>query len=447
AVRALEPQRSELLERHVGPDLAVRTVDPLLELGQERIDHPFPPDWLPVDRQLAGVPLAHPVGHRVMRTTGQLPSVTETARQIECFQDLHDLLARLQRLLPVGGCVSQPVSRSGRSTHQVDPWQARTSARADQLATSGQFCWPPTGRYMTANGQDPMAAVTLRMRPTTAEFPPAARRQRGPERRPSESDKDLPCPLFSRTRRQVGGLSGRISQPTIWPLGRRSNSCPGGGSAANLHRASNQVSTRRRTGRLWGTLEMMTVPAPTSIPSNSVSCVTRTSSPSSASRALMAASGNPRWPDVMMCSDLSPAPTRRRWSWRGRFSSSRNLKRPRSPPEACGRRDGRRTGAQPRPAPGSAGNRPGRPRSSPQPRGRRPRWRHQPASRRCTVSRTAPQGPLRFPERSPFATSPGGAVVAVPVQSTAFSSDRERTSATAIPGERHRAGGYHHGPW
>src|SRR5689334_1110854 len=94
-----------------------------------------------------------------MRTTGQLPGITKTLRQIERFKDLHDLLARLQRLLPVGGCVSQPASRPGRSTHQVDPGRAGASAKADQPAATGQFYWPPTGRPTATNGQDPMAAV------------------------------------------------------------------------------------------------------------------------------------------------------------------------------------------------------------------------------------------------------------------------------------------------
>ena len=36
--------------------------------------------------------------------------------------------------------------------------EARTSTRAEPLTASGQNCWPPTGSFVTAYGQDLMAA-------------------------------------------------------------------------------------------------------------------------------------------------------------------------------------------------------------------------------------------------------------------------------------------------
>ena len=54
------------------------------------------------------------------------------------------------------------------------------------------------------------------------------------------------------TRPQVGGLSGRISHPTIWPVGRRSNSCPAGGSATNAESAPNQISIPLAHGKALG---------------------------------------------------------------------------------------------------------------------------------------------------------------------------------------------------
>jgi hypothetical protein len=37
------------------------------------------------------------------------------------------------------------------------------STRAEPLTANGQFCWPPTGNYMAASGQDLMAADTRGM--------------------------------------------------------------------------------------------------------------------------------------------------------------------------------------------------------------------------------------------------------------------------------------------
>jgi len=34
-----------------------------------------------------------------------------------------------------------------------------TSTRADHLTATGQNCWPPAGRFVTATGHDLMAAV------------------------------------------------------------------------------------------------------------------------------------------------------------------------------------------------------------------------------------------------------------------------------------------------
>jgi len=42
----------------------------------------------------------------------------------------------------------------------VDPGKQRTSTRAEQLAATGQNCWPSPGSYTAATGHDLMAADT-----------------------------------------------------------------------------------------------------------------------------------------------------------------------------------------------------------------------------------------------------------------------------------------------
>ena len=68
----------------------------------------------------------------------------------------------------------------------MDPERERTSTRAELSAAAGQNCWPPAGSYMTATGQDLMAADT------------------GPSWRGSR--RFLPCST-SCDERQASGLS------------------------------------------------------------------------------------------------------------------------------------------------------------------------------------------------------------------------------------------------
>ena len=53
------PSTTSLSEAHIGADLAVRALDPVLDLGQERIDRPLSPHR-PVVGQLAPIALIDP---------------------------------------------------------------------------------------------------------------------------------------------------------------------------------------------------------------------------------------------------------------------------------------------------------------------------------------------------------------------------------------------------
>jgi hypothetical protein len=72
ALRAREAERHQLLEGHVGADLGVRALDPLLDLGHEGIDETLPALGLAEPGQLAGISFGDPVGHGVMGTAGEL---------------------------------------------------------------------------------------------------------------------------------------------------------------------------------------------------------------------------------------------------------------------------------------------------------------------------------------------------------------------------------------
>ena len=98
AFRTGVTERSELVEGHVGTNLGVRPLDPLLDLRQERVDNPLPP-LRSAAKQLAGVALGDIAGHGVMRHAGQLAGATQRPSQVERFQHIHDLLARLHSLL------------------------------------------------------------------------------------------------------------------------------------------------------------------------------------------------------------------------------------------------------------------------------------------------------------------------------------------------------------
>ena len=93
-----------------------------------------------------------------MGTACQFAGVPVTVGQAEGFKYLHDLLTRLQLLLPVDGYGLATASRTGGSARQVDPGGQWVSTRAGQLSATGQFCWPPAGRFMASTGHFLMAA-------------------------------------------------------------------------------------------------------------------------------------------------------------------------------------------------------------------------------------------------------------------------------------------------
>ena len=66
-----------------------------------------------------------------------------------------------------------PVCQQDR--RKVDPGEQRTSTRAVLLAATGQNCWPPPGSYMTATGQDLMAADIRSLLPPSPQLLPLGR--------------------------------------------------------------------------------------------------------------------------------------------------------------------------------------------------------------------------------------------------------------------------------
>ena len=93
-----EAHRHQLVVSDIGADLAVTGLHPLLHLRQEPIDQLLAPHRR--SRQLADVPTGHPLGNRVMVAVGQLAGRSITLRQIERFQNLHDLLGMLHVVPP-----------------------------------------------------------------------------------------------------------------------------------------------------------------------------------------------------------------------------------------------------------------------------------------------------------------------------------------------------------
>src|SRR5690606_6848265 len=148
AVRAVEAEHLQLLVADIGADLALGPLHPLLDLRQERVDDPLPPlgafTWQPPLVALGDIR-----GDGVMRTAGQLTGIPERPCQIERFEYLHDLLARLHLLLLLDGHWSSATRKSsGRSTHTrwtqaraADINAGRTPGRqwAELMATSGQL--------------------------------------------------------------------------------------------------------------------------------------------------------------------------------------------------------------------------------------------------------------------------------------------------------------------
>ena len=132
AIRAVVAEQLELLVAHIGADLAVGAVDPLLDLGEEHVELAGPANRLGQVAELAPVTPRDPVRHRVRRTPRQRASRSERAGQIECFKNLSHLLAILHISSSRSGVIGFVTDNStGRSTRPGGPRdRQRTSPRA-----------------------------------------------------------------------------------------------------------------------------------------------------------------------------------------------------------------------------------------------------------------------------------------------------------------------------
>ena len=103
---AVEAERAQFLVGDVGPDPAVAALDPLLELGEVRVEDLVAAHR--VGRDLA--PLAQPdvPGDRVGRAAGQAGRLAQAARQVERLEDLHHVSGMLHRVPPWSTWVVSP---------------------------------------------------------------------------------------------------------------------------------------------------------------------------------------------------------------------------------------------------------------------------------------------------------------------------------------------------
>jgi hypothetical protein len=97
---ALVAQRAQLVVGDVGAQLAVAALHPFLQLRKMRVDQLLPGQR--ARRKPTGLPGGDIAGDGVMVAAGQLGGVTVASGQVVGFQDLHDLLGRLQRSPPRG---------------------------------------------------------------------------------------------------------------------------------------------------------------------------------------------------------------------------------------------------------------------------------------------------------------------------------------------------------
>ena len=133
---------------------------------------PTPRSWPGTGRSTSGAPPPRPgtgncarvaLGDPMLRrcdanTPPARPRSRKLPRQIECFQNLHDLLVRLHSLLLVGRSGQRPTSRTGRSTHRADPQQATDINEGRTTGRQRAVLLATPGSYMAASGQDLMAA-------------------------------------------------------------------------------------------------------------------------------------------------------------------------------------------------------------------------------------------------------------------------------------------------
>ena len=145
AFRAGVAQSEQLFVGHVGADLAERTLDPLLDLGQVHVDQLRPGSRLV---ELAGRGTALDVVlHGVVRAAGQLAGITQRPSQVVGIQDFHDLLGRLH-FIPSSG-------RWGASAPLIAPEEGASTAEGGQAddVVSGRSHDRQWAVLMSASGQ------------------------------------------------------------------------------------------------------------------------------------------------------------------------------------------------------------------------------------------------------------------------------------------------------
>jgi hypothetical protein len=100
ALRAVVAHRLELAVTDVGSDVAVGVVDPLFDLQKERIDDRVAGGG--DEGILAAVARRDVARHRLVVAAGKPGCGLEALRQIEGFENLHDLLVTLHHAPSLG---------------------------------------------------------------------------------------------------------------------------------------------------------------------------------------------------------------------------------------------------------------------------------------------------------------------------------------------------------
>src|SRR5690625_741565 len=143
---------------HIGTDLALALVHPLLDLGQVLIDQLRSRGGLVAQPpRITGGDVPR---HSVVGDPGELAGVPVGPCQVERFENFHDLLGRLHVSLLGAMGASAPLSLPGRGPEPPQAARQRMSCRADPMTASGQLSCPPPGNYLAVSGQSPVAADT-----------------------------------------------------------------------------------------------------------------------------------------------------------------------------------------------------------------------------------------------------------------------------------------------
>jgi uncharacterized delta-60 repeat protein len=106
ALRALEPQRPQLVERDIRPDVAIRALYPLLDLRQPPVDDPWPPLGLARRRQPARLAAFDSTwGLARLRPDGRLDTGFGAGGMVRSdrYGEVSDLLAQADGRLVVAG--------------------------------------------------------------------------------------------------------------------------------------------------------------------------------------------------------------------------------------------------------------------------------------------------------------------------------------------------------